>query len=76
MGCWDRYGIWGFPKAFLKWDYPNSWMVYTGKSQSNSWMNRGVPRYPYDLGNLPYGKMLFALEKAVSLVSDSDFENQ
>ena len=55
MGCWDRYGIWGFPKAFLKYDYPNSWMVYIRENPNLfCWMNRGVPRYPYDLGNLPW----------------------
>ena len=28
--------IWGFPKHrdFLKWGYPNSWLVYNGKSNS------------------------------------------
>ena len=28
---------------FLKWGYPNGWMVCNGKSQSNKWMTEGTP---------------------------------
>ena len=34
--------------GFHKWGTPNSWMVYSGKSQSKMDENWG---YPYDLGN-------------------------
>ena len=37
MNIWMKY-IWGFPYM----GYPNSWMVYSGKSYENGWF-RGTP---------------------------------
>ena len=59
-----RSGILTSLGGFLKWRYPNSWMVKTkvvssGTSYKNEWF-RGTHGYPPILGNLRTVKYLFA----------------
>ena len=56
---WCSPGVRGFDtlpyQGFHKW-HPNSWMVYNGKSQTNSWM---ITRATPILGNLHMMNLVF-----------------